>query len=219
MTAQLAPLYQRWRPISFDEVIGQPRAIKVIRHLQETSGLAGQAYWICGPSGTGKSTIAKLIAADIADEMNVDEIDAGDLSGAAIRELERGLRCYGLGAKNGRAIVINEAHRLNAPARAQLLTTLERIPLHAAWLFTTTDEGEQKMLEGIDTDAFLSRCVELPMSRRGLCEAMAKRALEIAQAENLDGRPLSQYIELMKQCRNNMRRALGEIEVGAMLPE
>jgi len=217
MSHSLKPLYERWRPIQFSEVVGQERALKRIARLQTTTGLAGRAYWLAGPSGTGKTTIARLIAADVADEINMEEIDATGLSAAAIQDIERSSRCYGLGCKPGRAYIVNEAHGLNKPAIRQLLTTLERIPSHVVWVFTTTDDGAESLFDGIDANPLLSRCIELPMARRGLAEAIATRAMEIARAEDLDGKPLSTYLELVKKSRNNFRAVLNHIESGGML--
>lgn len=218
----LKPIFERWRPTSFSEVVGQERAIQAIERLSNNGALSGRAFWIAGPSGTGKTTIARLLAAEIADEINVDEVDARDLSAAAIRELERDSLGRRLGDKPGRVIIINEAHGLNSAARGQLLTTLERLPNHVAWIFTTTDDGAQKFLEGFDAPPFLSRCAELPMARRGLADGIAARAVEIAIAEQLaaavdPAELVKRCLELVKQCRNNFRQVLQKIELGYLL--
>lgn len=208
-------LTEQYRPRSWSDVVGQDRAVKVIEALAKRS-LSGRAYWIAGPSGTGKSTIARLLAWEVADPFNVEEIDATDLSAAAIRDLERISHLRGLGTKSGRAYILNEAHGLRKDAVRQLLTTLERIPPHVAWLFTTTDQGAA-LFDGIDTHPLLSRCTKLPMAKFGMTEAFAEKARSIAQQEGLDGRPIEEYVALVKEHKHNLRAVLQEIEAGAMI--
>lgn len=212
-------LCEEYRPKSWAEVVGQDKAIAKIGRLR-SRGLTGRAYWLSGQSGTGKSTIARLLAQEVASEWCVEEVDATDLSAARVRELEKQSQCMGLGEKPGRAYVINESHGLNRATVRQLLTTLERVPSHVVWVFTTTVEGQGALFEGIDdAHPLLSRCVELPLARRDLAKAFAQRAKDIAEREGLDGQALERYVKLMQSCKNNLRTALQRIEAGDMLDD
>ena len=209
-------LYEKYRPARWSEVLGQDKVIDQICQLRKR-GLAGRAYWISGQSGTGKTTIARLLAAEVADQWYVEELDATGLTPAALTKIETSLQTYSMG-KGGRALIINEAHGLSRPAVRQLLVLLERLPSHVVIIFTTTNEGQLTFFEDKqDAAPLLSRCLRLDLARRGLAEPFAQRAYEIANKENLNGQPIERYVRLCKDNRNNMRSVLQAIESGAML--
>ena len=210
-------LYEKYRPDNWDQVVGQDKTVAQIKQLRQR-GLAGRAYWISGQSGTGKTTIARLLAAEVADEWYIEEQDATGLSPAALTRMESSMQTYSMG-KGGRAYIINEAHGLSKPAVRQLLVLLERLPSHVVIIFTTTNEGQLTFFEDKqDAGPLLSRCLRLDLARRDLSKAFAQRAYEIANKEGLNGRPIEQYIRLCKDNRNNFRAIIQAIESGAMLP-
>jgi DNA polymerase-3 subunit gamma/tau len=208
-------LPERYRPQTWSEVVGQSKVVETIERLRPR-GLTGRAYFLSGASGTGKTTIALLIAREVADEVCIEEYDAGELTGPMIRDLERRLAVKGLG-KGGRAIVVNEAHGLKPEAIRALLVALERIPSHALWCFTTTQEGKETLFDKEDASPLMSRCLRLDLARRDLAKPFAERCRQIAQAEGLDGLPIERYVKLLQECRNNCRAALQAVEAGEML--
>ena len=213
-------LHEQYRPKSWGEVVGQDKALAKIEQLRRR-GLGGRAYWITGQSGTGKTTIARLIATDIADDWCIEEVDAEQLTPGRVTELERLSATRGMG-RGGRAFIVNEAHGLKKATIRQLLVSLEgdRVPSHVAWLFTTTVDGQDNLFADCDdSHPLLSRCAIIGLARRDLCEPFAARCREIAQAEGLDGQPHERYVKLMKKCGNNLRAALQAVEAGEMIAD
>jgi DNA polymerase III gamma/tau subunit len=214
-------LADKYRPKEWSEVLGQPKACAMLQRFEQRGDLAGRAYWISGKSGTGKTTLARIIASKVADSWNVEEMDAADLTADTIRRIQAESSLLGMGEKTGRAYVVNEAHGLNANQVRKLLTVIEpgEIPAHVVWVFTTTVQGQAKLFEGIDDSGpLLSRCTVIELAQRELQGAFAQRALEIARAEGLDGRPLKEYERLAKDCNSNFRAMLQAIDAGVMLP-
>jgi DNA polymerase III gamma/tau subunit len=159
-------LHEQYRPTAWADVIGQTKAVERIDRLRPR-GLGGRAYWITGQSGTGKTTMARLLAVEIADPGNVVELDAGRCSVNMVHEIDRSMRSLAIGDKSGRAWIVNEAHLLTARVIGEFLTLLERLPAHVALIFTTTVDGEEALFEDVaDTCPFLSRCIAVSLSRR-----------------------------------------------------
>jgi replication-associated recombination protein RarA len=211
-------LAEKYRPSQWSEVIGQEKVIGRIQALAKRGSLSGRAYWLSGQSGTGKTTIARLIAHDIADPFLIQEVDASALTIAQLKDLETESQLKGFGEHSGRAFIVNEAHGLRKDVIRQLLVTLERIPSHVAWLFTTTSEQQESLFEELaDASPLLSRCIRLALTSQGLCKQFARRIQEIAMAEGLDGQDLAKYERMMKDENNNFRAGLQRVEAGEMI--
>ena len=215
----MAQLANKHRPGQWSEVVGQDDTVARLTSLRDSRGLNDRAYWITGGSGTGKTTIAQLIAREIADPACIEELDATGLTVAELKDVERTAGVFGMGAKCGRVWIVNEAHGLRAAVVRQLLVFLDRLPAHCAVIFTTTNEGEAKLFEGQDdANPLISRCLPVPLARRDLAKAFAARARDIARAEGLDGgKTDAQWLRLVQDNKNNLRAVLQAVDAGMML--
>lgn len=210
-------LFETYRPHAFADVLGQEKACNKAQSIIARDWGA-RGWWIAGKSGTGKTTLAYIIAQCGADPFNVIEIDASTLTPARLRELEDSANTFGMGERSGKAFIVNEAHGLRRDTIRQLLVMLERLPDHVVWIFTTTRAGQDVLFDECDDSSpLLSRCIRLELAERGLAPLFAERCREIAQAEGLDGRPIKDYIRLAQTHRNNFRAMLQSIEAGEMM--
>ncbi len=211
------PLYERYRPRRLEDVVGQPQAVAKLQRAIDRDAVAGRAWWFSGRSASGKTTLARILASHVADDTCVYEYDGREMTVVELDRLRK--KCYSgrplFGG--GYAIIVNESHNVRDATR--FLGLLEPIPEWIVWIFTTTDQG-QATFDGMDdAGPLLSRCRQIPLVSRGVADAFAARAQEIAQAEGLDGQPLAAYKQLVNRHRGNMRAVLQSIENEDMLAD
>jgi len=153
-------LYRRYRPATFDRLIGQEHIVKTLVNQIET-GRLGHAYLFTGTRGTGKTSCAKIFAKAVnclhpvngspcgecsackalSDPSNVDviEIDAASNNGVnEIRDLREKVQYAPVSCKY-KVFIVDEVHMLSGSAFNALLKTLEEPPSHAIFILATTE--------------------------------------------------------------------------------
>lgn len=139
----LGPLAVELRPKSFDLVIGQDAAVKVLKH-QLSLPSKQHSYLFLGPSGTGKTTLAKIVARelDCDPQAGVIELDAarhGDID--TIKETIESLMYSPMKGTN-KMLILDEVHSVSSKAWQSLLKVIEEPPAHVFFALCTTEEDK-----------------------------------------------------------------------------
>lgn len=193
-------LYRKYRPQTFSEVIGQEHVIQTLTNAI-ARGTISHAYLFAGPRGSGKTTVARLLAKSLncqkrkegefepcnqcsscleimeGRSMDIIEIDAASHRGIdEIRELKEGLKISPTKSKY-KVFIIDESHQLTKEAANALLKMLEEPPPHVIFILATTEI--HKMIPTI-----ISRCQRFDFRKLTLKE-IVKRLEIIREKEGI----------------------------------
>jgi DNA polymerase-3 subunit gamma/tau len=194
-------LYRKHRPQTFSEVIGQEHIVQTLTNAISSAGMVSHAYLFFGPRGSGKTTLARILAKAVncqnrkekssepcnqcsscleimqGNSIDLIEIDAASNRGIdEIRELRDGIKFAPTKSKY-RVFIIDEAHQLTKEAANALLKTLEEPPVHVIFILATTEI--HKMIPTI-----ISRCQRFDFRRLTKSEII-KRLEIILKKEDL----------------------------------
>lgn len=141
------PLHIKYRPKNFDEVIGNKQTVKCLQAMLKKSGHP-QVFMFHGKSGTGKTTLARIIAKEVGcNKHSLVEINAADDRGIETgRNILQMVKTSPLFGK-ARVIILDEAHQMSKDMQGSLLKVLEEPPENTYFIFCTTDP--QKVIETI----------------------------------------------------------------------
>ena len=222
-------LYNKWRPMRLDDVIGQEHITRTLKN-QAAQGRLSHAYLFCGPRGTGKTTCARILAkaANCLSPVNGDpcnrcdacraindgiatdvfELDAATYTGVdSIRDL-RDEAVYAPAELRRKVYIMDEVHMLSTSAFNALLKILEEPPEHVMFVLASTE------LHKIPA-TILSRCQRFEF-RRIERRDIARRLMKVAAEENI---PLadSGAMTIAHMSDGAMRNALSLLEQASAL--
>lgn len=170
-------LYQKYRPNTLEEIIGNASQINSLKALAAKEDKP-HTYLITGPSGTGKTTIARILASLFGASWEVREINSSNNRGIdTAREIQEQMRFSPIGG-NSVAYIIDEVHKTTNDWQNAMLKPLEDTPRHVFFFLCTTDP--QKLIPAIKT-----RCT--PITMKSLDdEEMYALLRRVNKAENLN---------------------------------
>ena len=192
-------LYRKFRPDNFFDVKGQEHIVTTLKN-QIMAGRIGHAYLFCGTRGTGKTTVAKLLAKVVNCEnpvdgnpcnecrmckgiaaqtsMNVIEIDAASNNGVDnVREIVEEVR-YSPTEGKYKVYIIDEVHMLSAGAFNALLKTIEEPPSYVIFILATTEVHKIPV-------TILSRCQRYDFKRITI-DVITERLSELMREEGVE---------------------------------
>jgi DNA polymerase-3 subunit gamma/tau len=203
MSGTYLALYRKYRPETFADVIGQEHITSLLTQSIKQKKIA-HAYLFCGGRGTGKTSVARIVARDIGcNPEDIIEIDAASNRGIdEIRELRDAVRTMPFSSQY-KVYIIDEAHMLTKEAANALLKTLEEPPSHVIFILATTDPDKLPQ-------TIVSRCQKVVFNQPDLI-TLSKQLKIISKRE---GAELSDKnaILIAKHGNNSYRDALGMLE-------
>ena len=196
-------LYRKYRPSSFDEVLGQDNIVTVLQQAVSKNDLV-HAYLFSGSRGTGKTSVARIFASEIGcDPADVFEIDVASHTGVEdIRALNEMVHIYPLKSKH-KVYILDEVHMFSKAAFNAFLKTLEEPPSHVIFVLATTEPEKIP-------DTVLSRCQSF-LFKKPNNDLLAARIEEVLKKEGYSAeKDVPQMIALLSG--ESFRDALGILQ-------
>ncbi|MCF7843377.1 DNA polymerase III subunit gamma/tau [Candidatus Gracilibacteria bacterium] len=196
-------LYRKYRPETFDDVVGQEQLVTLLTSSINQKKIS-HAYLFCGSRGTGKTTVARIFARDIGcNPEDIIEIDAASNRGIdEIRELREAVRTSPFSSPY-KVYIVDEAHMLTKEAANALLKTLEEPPSHVIFILATTDPDKLPQ-------TIVSRCQKIIFKQPDI-KTLADRLVHVA---NKEGKKITDESSelLARHGKGSYRDALGILE-------